>query len=303
MKKILETVLNVIPEQYVYTSHKNNEYIFSSGKWYSTSGKEVEAHKQSKVTESAIKQIKMKNNDSVLKIGQHYSLNENEYTYIGDGKFTLDNKLLSESDSNSVLSGFLKEDDDSVVIPDYFIYTAKSGNRFMKKGDTWINLQTKKPVNSSNVNTIVQASTRFIENFNNSNPVKIGTKYTSNKGKDYFFNGTAFVSPEGKSIPASAAEKILSNLAQKSASAEEPDVQPERPEQSRKDDAPEQVNTDSTQESSTGLDGLAERIKSNPKRSKIITLLGRGDKISVLAAEILLDAKEQEAIKIINDLK
>lgn len=301
MKKILETVLNVIPEQYVYTSHKNNEYVFSSGKWISKTGIVVEAHKQGKVTEAAIQQIKVKNDNSVLQIGQKYSINESEYTYIGNDKFTLDNKVLSESDNSSVLSGFLKEDDDSVVIPDYFIYTAKSGNRFMKKGDSWINLQTKKPVNASNVNAIVSASEKFIKNFNSTNPVKIGTKYTSNKGKDYFFNGTSFVSPEGMSIPKNVSDKIFNNLASKANQSDDSSDTSVPVQNDTKQDEEPAVNTDNNEPSE--MNGLAEKIKSNPNRSKIITLLARGDEISVLAAQILLDAKEKEAIKIINDLK
>lgn len=210
------------------------------------------------------------------------------------------------------------ESDDSVetsseTVPEGFSITSKAGVTYIKKGGQWISTQTKKAMNSSAAKSIERAAKTKIQKHNETSPVKIGVKWTSNKGKEYTYVGDdRFISDDGKLIPKSSAKKILNQL-----NGESKPEEPEKEEQSVEDDVkrgedstqpqieptPEPEKTTSTEPpEDTELDSLAKQIKEHPAGRKIQVLLTRGDKVSILAADILLSGIDKDAVKILKAL-
>jgi len=97
-------------------------------------------------------------------------------------------------------------------IPNGYVYTSGKGNKFIFKNGTWFNLATKKPVNQSNVNMLNRSAEKTITDYNSKNDIKIGSKVTSNKGTEYTFNGTGFISGEGKTLSGGAAQSAMNKL-------------------------------------------------------------------------------------------
>ena len=129
-----------------------------------------------------------------------------------------DTQAASSTDSSS---------DTSTNIPNGYVYTSGKGNKFMYKNGTWYNAATKKPVNQSNVNMLNRAAAKSIEDFNSKNDIKIGDKVKSNKGVEYSFNGTGFVSDDGKMLTGGAAQAALSKLKAQNASSQGTNSSPE----------------------------------------------------------------------------
>lgn len=258
----------------------------------------------------------------------------------------------------------------STEVPDGFAITSKAGVKYIKKAGQWISSQTKKAMNSSAAKSIERAAESKIKQHNETSPVKIGDTWKSAKGKEYKYVGDdRFISTDGKLVPKSSAEKIMSQLSAKG-SEEKPEV-PQDSTQSAdvegfvvgktkiKDKAGKQyvyqggnkfVNPDDdsvypteladkqiekfkqsqagnvqttaadqgepvqakpqqpeagAQEQPSGnsdLEALAQQIKAHPKARKITVLMTRGDKVSLLAADLILAGKEQDAIKILKAL-
>lgn len=199
-------------------------------------------------------------------------------------------------------------------VPDGYVITSKAGIPYYKKGGKWISSQTKKPMNSSAAQSIERAAIAKIAKFNETADVKIGDKWKSNKGIEYTYVGDdRFISSNGKMAPKSSAQGILDKMR----AAKEPEqaevqqdtvqdtVQDEQP--GKSDEVKAQNTTQDTTEPVQGgegseLESLANQIKAHPKARKITVLLTRGDKVSLLAADLMLAGKEQDAIKILKAL-
>ena len=97
-------------------------------------------------------------------------------------------------------------------IPNNYIYISGKGNKFIKKDDTWINASTKKSVPESNIQMLERSAKKRIDDYNSTHDVKIGSTVTSNKGTEYTFTGTGFVSKDGKVLSGGAAKSALDKL-------------------------------------------------------------------------------------------
>lgn len=201
-------------------------------------------------------------------------------------------------------------------IPDGFMITSKAGVQYLRKAGQWISSKTKKPMNASAAKSIDMAAERKISEHNASSPVKIGDTWTSSKNKEYTYVGDErFVSADGKMIPKSSAKQIfdkLSNEKQPEPAQNEPEGQQGQPEPevqptNEPEVQPEPTNEpeaqpEDTQAGGSPLDALAQEIKKHPKARKITVLLTRGDKVSLLAADLILSGKESEALDILKAL-
>ncbi|EBS4516806.1 hypothetical protein DQT32_05260 [Salmonella enterica subsp. enterica serovar Braenderup] len=313
---------NNIPNSYVYTSHKGSEYIFLEGIWYNCENMmPVDSSKNFKMNQSALRQISESNTNSTLKIGNKYLINESEYVYVGRGKVTKDGYLLHES-INSTIVSLMEADDDSsedtsTEVPNGYILTSGKGKTYIKRNGTWYSTETKKPVNSGVVAPIERAAKAAIDKHNEKAAVKIGDEWKSKSGVTYkYVGGNRFVGDNGKMLPQDTAKNVLQHLWQKS--DEERAQNEEEPEQSQDSGTNDTGSTDTSsqpqgtppspkpQEQSTGsgdpLQSLADKIKSHPKGGKIAVLLSRGDPLSLMAADILLNGQQSEAAQILNSL-
>lgn len=308
-----------VPNSYVYTSHKGSDYIFLEGVWYNCDNMlPIDSSKNFKMNQSALRQIAESNESSTLKIGNKYLINESEYVYVGRGKVTKDGYLLHES-INSTIVSLMEADSESssVDIPDGYVLTSGKGKTYIKRNGTWYSTETKKPVNSGVVAPIERAAQKAISDHNATAAVKIGDEWKSKSGTTYkYVGGNRFVGDNGKLLPQDTARNVLQHLWQK---ADEERAQSEEPEQSQDTGTDNASSTDTSSQGApqgtppspksepqnTGTDplqGLADKIKANPKAGKIVVLLSRGDPLSLMAADILLNGQQSEAAQILNSL-
>lgn len=215
------------------------------------------------------------------------------------------------------------EEGKGLVVPNGYTIVSKSQIPYYKKNGEWISTKTKKPINSSAAKSVERAAQVRIAEYNKSAPVKIGEEWTSSKGKTYTYVGDdRFISTDGKLIPKDSAKKILAKLegerkvdtdspldtkdkepkVQDAPNQDAPKSEPEvQSQEEPKQDAPKSEPTPSSTENSE-LSSLADAIKQHPKARKITVLMTRGDKVSLLAADLILAGKEQDAIKILKAL-
>lgn len=209
----------------------------------------------------------------------------------------------------------------SSTIPDGYSLTSKAGVQYTRKNGQWISSQTKKPMNSSAAKSIDMAAERQIAEFNKSSPVKIGDKWKSGKGKEYTYVGNdRFISSDGKLVPKSSAAQILDKMkAERTQTTDEvppnttddstapepqgtPAPEPSAEPTSEPTNEPSASNEPAPSGASNGLESLAKEIKAHPEARKITVLMTRGDKVSLLAADLILSGKQQDAIKILKAL-
>lgn len=200
----------------------------------------------------------------------------------------------------------------AINIPYGYIIKSRKGNSYIKTPNGWIT--DGKPANPGIIKNLEAAAERNIEKYNDSpdNLVKIGQEYKSNNGKIYFYNGTNFMSADGKKkLTGGAQESAMRKLQQQAStvtsSEDEPIVGDENngtdviePKtndvESSTDEQPESSN-DSVSTTGKSLQELAEVISNHPQKRKLITLISRGDKVSLIAADIILAGKTADAIK------
>jgi hypothetical protein len=311
---------NQVPNSYVYTSHKGSDYIFLEGVWYNCDNMlPVDSSKNFKMNQSALRQIAETNHSSTLKIGNKYLINESEYVYVGRGKVTKDGYLLHES-INSTIVSLMEADSDSqessTEVPDGYSITSGKNKTYIKRNGTWYSTETKKPVNQGIVAPIERAAKAAIDKHNETAAVKIGDEWKSKSGVTYkYVGGNRFIGDNGKLLPQDTARNVLQHLWQKA--DEERAQNEEEPEQSQDTGTDTSGSTDTStppqstppsptsepQDTSTDpLKGLADKIKANPKAGKIVVLLSRGDPLSLMAADILLNGQQSEAAQILNSL-
>lgn len=227
------------------------------------------------------------------------------------------------------LSGFDGEpvgkvDAEQSEVPDGFVYNSPQGKKYFKKGGTWYSSETKKPINGGNVALINRAAATQIKQLDSRSPVKIGQEWTSKAGKTYKYVGDdRFISADGKLLPKSMAAKAKDSLtAQKDDHKEEnseikdkvdadiDNTSTATPEDRKEEERVDQeravddhdAKEDDHAEGEDKLKGLADRIKANPNARKITVLLTRADKLSLMAADILLSGQADKVKQILQTL-
>lgn len=310
----------IVPNGYVYTSHTGSKYVFLEGLWFNNASmKMIDPAKYSNMYISAHKQIVEHNASSKMKIGNVYIHEGHEVTFIGEGKFTKNGNVIAESVS-------IMEADSTGSAPDGFVYKSGKGKQYYKKGGEWYISGTKNKVNISAARPLEQAAIRQIEKENASSPLKIGkSTWTSSKGIEYVYVGDdRFLSSQGKMLPKGMAEKAKNDIISKidDHSEENSDIKdkvdadidntsdasPEdRKEEEKVDQEREIDNNDSKEDEhheEDKLKGIADKIKSfpNQKARKITVLLTRADKLSLMAADILLSGQDDEVKRILQTL-
>ena len=188
--------INHVPNNYIYTSYKGNEYMYIDGSWMNCKTLVmVESTHNFKLKQAALKQINEHNSSTELLIGNRYIINESAYTYVGRGKFTLNGTLLSENDNTNVLN--LVEASVDNDIPVGYRYTSKSGKEYEKREDGWYNISSGKKINASSVPMLERSvinqmkdspepsSTESSEEDTKTDEIPVGTKYTSRSGQEY----------------------------------------------------------------------------------------------------------------------
>lgn len=295
-----------VPNSYIYTSHTGSEYIFLEGAWFNADTMvEIHSSKNYKMNESALRQIAQQNQHSTLQIGQKYTINENNYVYVGRGRMTLDGMLLTESRNSQVVTLMEAQD---LQIPSGYIYTSGKGKKYFKKGSNWYSSDTKAKVNTSAAMSLERAAQEQIKKHNETSTVKIGQEWTSSKGKTYRYAGEGrWVSDDGKMLPPSMGQQLVQKLESEQGEPEDNAQPTPEPEQSAEPasepkEEPKEKPTQEPRGESDKVTELAEIIKSHPNAKKIRVLLGRGDEVSLLAADILLAGKESDAIEILKSL-
>lgn len=320
-----------IPNNYVYTSNKGTEYMYLDGSWMNCSTLNlVESTHNFKMNKSALQQINEHNTNNTIQIGKSYKVNQTAYTYVGRGNFTINGNLLSESINSRVKNLFEAEDNkfsdtnlgdtNSTDVPNGYVYTSGKGKKYFKKNGSWFSSETKQPINQSASAPLERAAKEAITKHNSSETVKIGTEWKSKKGVSYKYVGDGrFISDSGKLLPSDISRKVLDDMSSNTTQGDETqDPNDEAPEvnvggsdsDTKQNNLPPDqgtqqppVQNDAPRGSGeSGLQGLADRIKSFPKARNIIVLLSRGDEVSLLAADILLSGKQREAVEILNSL-
>lgn len=310
---------NLVPNGYVYTSHTGSKYVFLEGLWFNNSSMTmIDPNKYSNMYVSAQKQINEHNARSNMKIGQIYISEGKELTFIGEGKFTLNGNVIAESVK-------IMEASTSSGAPDGYVYTSGKGKQYYKKGGEWHIAGTKSKVNASAARPLEQAAMKKIAEHNDSSDLKIGeSTWTSGKGKVYTYVGDdRFIGPDGKMLPRSMADKVKDELSAKKADHEEENSEikdkvddtvdsdstatPEDRKEEEKADQQQAVDDHDAKEDEHGdgedkIKSIADKIKTNPNARKITVLLTRADKMSLIAADILLSGDVDKVKQILQTL-
>lgn len=312
---------NLVPNGYVYTSHTGSKYVFLEGLWFDNSNnKMIDPSKYTNMYLSAQKQIVEHNSSSDMKIGQVYICEGKELTFIGAGKFTHNGNVIAESVS-------IMEDSQPNGAPNGFVYTSGKGKQYYKKGGEWYISGSKSKVNSSAARPLEQAAIKKIADLNASSDLKIGeSTWTSGKGKEYTYVGDdRFISADGKMLPKSMAAKVRDELtAKKDDHAEEnseikdkvdADIDntstatPEDRKEEEKQDQEQAIDDHDAKEDEHGegedkIKSIADKIKAtDPKTARKITvLLTRADKLSLMAADIMLSGEVDKVKQILQTL-
>lgn len=316
----------LVPNGYVYTSHTGSKYVFVEGLWFNNSSMQmIDPSKYSNMYVSAQKQIVEHNSSSSMKIGNSYKHKGADYIFIGEGKFTQNGNVIAES--LSIGHSIMEADDETLAsVPDGYVYTSGKGKSYYKKGGEWYisGSQPRLKVNISAARPLEQAAIRKIADENSSSELKIGkSTWTSSKGKEYTYVGDdRFISADGKMLPKGMASKAKNDIiAKKDDHKEEDDkirddvdanvddtstANPEDRHEEEKVDQEQAVDDHDAkrddQEEGDKLKTLADKIKANPKARKIMVLLTRADKLSLLAADILLSGDADKVKQIIQSL-
>ena len=193
----------------------------------------------------------------------------------------------------------------------------KIGSVYVREGKEVIYLGEKKFITEDNK--------VFEEGEPSSNPlyskIKDGTYFVSD-GKKYVYDGNGkFITDDGEVYPQDKSDKIIANhFEKKEREAEDSKIKndvdakvddtstanPEDKHEEEKADQEQAVDDndakqDDVQEEDK-IKSLADQIKANPKARNIEVLLTRADKLSLMAADILLSGQGDEVKKILQSL-
>jgi len=211
--------------------------------------------------------------------------------------------------------------------PNGFVYTSGKGKQYYKKGGEWYIGGTKNKVNASAARPLEQAAIKKIAELNSSSDLKIGeSTWTSGKGVEYTYVGDdRFISSDGKLLPKSMAEKVRNELTAKKDDHKEENSEikdkvdadidntstatPEDRHEEEKAKQEQEIDNNDAKEDNqdSGVDkikALAEKIKALPAREarKVTVLLTRADKLSLMAADIILSGDTDKVKQILQTL-
>jgi len=213
-------------------------------------------------------------------------------------------------------------------------YGTSYGDKFAAKVDEYIQDNPESSSNDSSTDPVQQdgEQTNSSEKTNSTDlstqKMPKGTSFTSKSGIKYVYDGNGnFVSDKGKVYPPALTDQILAKYNAEQAQKEQESKKPEDEKikndiDSRVDDTstadPEDKHEEEKADQEKAIDdndakvddveendkikSLADRIKANPKSRNIEVLLTRADKLSLMAADILLSGKADEVKKILQSL-
>lgn len=190
---------------------------------------------------------------------------------------------------------------------------------YTKKNDAWYSEKRPKVFdkNDPDYERLENVANMQIIKMNEKNPIPVGFKFKSRSGVEYTFNGKTFVSSDGIFLNSSQTQAILTTIINKQKQNVKGGVPPEPEQNANPEPSPEsstgssdvkngQSDSDSSNsdeqkntnepEVNDKLKGLADTIKTSNNANLIKTLLIRGDKISNLAADIILQGMSDVVI-------
>lgn len=189
-----------------------------------------------------------------------------------------------------------------ITIPLKYNYQGKKLNYIHIGEGDWVVEQTGEPVDPKYVPMLETNAEKRIHSFNARNQVKIGDEVEVNHIV-YTYNGTSFVDKEGNTpFDAAQAERIKQRMQNKAGGNADESTNDDSTEE-KNDEKPEPKNDKGSDKQDSALQDTADIIKNHPKRARLITLIGRGDPISLLAVDIILSGKEKDAEQIIKNMK
>ena len=212
-------------------------------------------------------------------------------------------------------------------VPDGFVYTSGKGKQYYKKGGEWYISGSKSKVNSSAARPLEQAAIKKINDLNASSDLKIGkSTWTSGSGKEYTYVGDdRFISADGKMLPKSMAAKVRDELTAKKDDHTEENSEikdkvdtdiddtstatPEDRKEEEKQDQEQAIDDHDAKEDEHGegedkIKSIADKIKATDPTTarKITVLLTRADKLSLMAADIILSGEVDKVKQILQTL-
>lgn len=299
-----------VPQGYIYSTPKNTQYQKCGLEWINLqSGLKLDESKYSKMELAAKHQIDEINEYSRFIIGESYKVGSGLYTYIGEKKFSISGGILAENASTTIYKKLTEADipSDDVYIPNGYVYKTAKGTEYLKTPKGWESVRSGNTLNTSAAQTLDDAAKRKVAEFNKNASTPIGFIWKSKKGNEYVYvGGNRFVSPDGKRpVPNHISDQVL-------AQREYDNTNSKSNVSSSENDEVEVNNTitsepsgvsNTTHDGVLSVEDLAKKINSHPQSRKITILIGRGDKMSLLAADILLSGKTKEAVDILKTLK
>lgn len=255
-----------------------------------------------RLEDTAIQEMEEYNSTHDVKIGQTIEHNGQEYHFSGGNAFYTDSGDKLDGESSKQAYAELKQQDSgssqssSSSIPVGFEVISLDDIRAIKTKDGWSamgdNGEYDKPVEDPEmIKRLEQTAVEEMDEYNNTHDVKIG-QTIERDGKEYHFaGGKAFYSEDGEKLDDVSANQAFDEMS----TTEGGDSQEASPETV----SPESNHQEQPTQKSNKLQGLADVISKHPKKRKLIALLSRGDKISLMAADIILAGKADEAVKAI----
>lgn len=336
-----------IPYGYTIKSRKGNSYIKTPNGWVSN-GKPANQGIIKNLEAAAERKIEEYNDspDNLVKIGQEYKSNNGKvYFYNGtnfmsaDGKKKLAGgaqesamrKLQQSAESEGSEAESTQTPMRDLVVPvgyaakndDGLVYTKtpsgwdayKDGNVVSKvtlTNNGWVD-DNGEPVDNKIINAITDTALARIKAYNDSpeHKMKIGQQYTHGDNS-YTFNGSEFLTRDGKQlaheyVPQAKAQLVKDTEGKQStqepttgddgnADVTEPESNMAEPETEQPEPTAD-VTEPETTSGGQSLQDLADAINKHPQKRKLVALMSRGDKISMLAADIILSGKAADAVK------
>lgn len=262
-----------VPNGYVSTSRSGKRYVKRKNVWYEEeSNKVLNSSASSMVERAAMKAIETYNKDNEGKeipIGQEYTSNSGTvFTWNGTTFVDPKGRLLPKTALGTVLQ---------YVRRDLGLDGAKNDAANTDDADKADDTSTDAPKQDSQKADTAQNNDRSAANDDVEDPLK-----AANDDIDF-----------DEEVPAQNSQNANSDSNDTTASNDtDTDAEPSSDDLSQGDG----------EEEDEYLKRLAAAIKSNSNAPRITVLLGRGDPVSLLAADILLSGKQKEATDIINSL-
>ena len=256
-----------VPNGFAITSKAGVKYVKRAGQWISSQTKKaLNSSAAQSVERAAETKIQKHNAESPVKIGDTWtSSKDKEYTYVGDNRFiSSDGKMVPASSAQKIMDKLVS------------------------------NAKTQEPENAEQEASASEDVPGLV----------VGkSKIKDKAGKTFVYQGgNTFINPDdGSALPDDIANGNIERFKQAQAGKASTSAADQgEPQASPLPTSPESTSTGET--GSGDLESLAKQIKEHPASRKIQVLLTRGDKVSILAADILLSGIDKDAVKILKAL-